>query len=100
VLGAEHVNTMMSTMNIAVSLNTQSTPQESEVQYCCGVQQRVLGAEHPATLNTSHNLCVALYDQNKCGEAEARCREVLAVRWRKLGAEHPDTIASSRLLVQ
>jgi hypothetical protein len=41
---------------------------------------------------------VALYNQKKYGEAEARCREVLAASRRVLGADHPTTVASSELL--
>jgi hypothetical protein len=96
------MNTLITTMNIASTLQRQSKYQESEVLYIevIGVQQRVLGAEHPLTLNARFGLCTALFHQKEHGEAEAKLREVLAASRRVLGADHPTTVGASQLLAR
>jgi class 3 adenylate cyclase/tetratricopeptide (TPR) repeat protein len=60
--------------------------------------QQAFGPEHPKTLTGHNMLANALQKQGKSAEAEAKHRDVLAVRARVLGPEHPDTLKSRQNL--
>lgn len=90
-MGAEHVTTLTTRMNIAHILYKQSKHQEAEVLYIevIRLQQQVVGAEHPLTLNARLGLCTVLYHQTKYVEAEAKLQELLAACGRVFDTGHP-----------
>lgn len=102
VLGAEHVSTLTTSLNIAITIGFQSKFEESELllREVFAVLQRVLGDEHLITLAASYNLCTVLHDQHKLVEAEARCRDVLTKYRRVLGADHPKTQIAAQFLAR
>jgi TolA-binding protein len=96
VLGAEHVDTLLSKYMLAFTLYEQQKYGEAEQLWRESAQQRekVLGAEHVDTLESKYQLAVMLHKQQKYGEAEQLWRESVQQREKVLGAEHVDTLES------
>jgi tetratricopeptide (TPR) repeat protein len=94
VLGAEHVDTLKSKYQLAVTLHSQEKYAEAEQLFQQLVEQRekVLGAEHASTLWSKYRLTVTLLSQEKYAEAEQLLRQLVEQREKVLGAEHVDTL--------
>ena len=93
VLGADHLDTIMSVSNLAICLNAQGKHAEAEPKYRHVLASRMhaLGNKHPSTINNVSNLAICLNAQGKHAEAEPMFREALTNRTIVLGADHPDT---------
>jgi Tetratricopeptide repeat len=96
VLGIEHLDTLRSIHDLALTYWDQGRWEEAEplqVQVL-ETRKRVLGAEHPDTLTSMSSLALTYKDQGRWEEAEPLQVQVLETRKRVLGAEHPDTLTS------
>jgi Tetratricopeptide repeat len=95
-LGAEHLDTLSSMANIAVTYENQGKWIEAEqlqVQVM-DMRKKLLGAEHPDTLSSMANIALTYGNQGKWIEAEQLEVQVMDMRKKLLGAEHPDTLSS------
>ncbi len=95
-LGPRHDDTLVSTHNLAVTLQRQGkfSGAAESLRKTYEIQRRVLGEEHPRTLNSMNYLTVALREQGKYAEAEKLYRKTLEIQRRRLGEEHADTLTS------
>ena len=96
VLGPEHLHTLSSMSNLAMTFSDQGRWKEAEE---LGVQVietslRVLGLEHLNTLTSMNNLALTYSNQGRWKEAEELQVQVMRTRKRVLGLEHLDTLAS------
>jgi tetratricopeptide (TPR) repeat protein len=96
VLGPEHLDTLASISNLALTYCNQGRWEEAETLEVQVLEtiKRVLGAEHPNTLTSMNNLALTWKRQGRWEEAETLGVQVLESRKRVLGAEHPDTVTS------
>ena len=62
VLGKDHLNALMTMMNLAASLYQQGRYAEAEAMYrqTLQLQETVLGKHHPNTLMSTMNLAISL----------------------------------------
>jgi tetratricopeptide (TPR) repeat protein len=95
-LGADHLQTLSSTTNLASTYRNQGQWEEAakldaEVMETCKAK---LGADHPDTLRSMANLALTYRNQGRWEEAEKLQVEVLETCKAKLGADHPDTLRS------
>nr|OQO18566.1 hypothetical protein B0A51_14525 [Rachicladosporium sp. CCFEE 5018] len=95
-LGEEHVNTLKSMNNLALTYRHQGLFKEAEKLHVevLEAQRRVLGEEHLDTLGSVHNIAITHRDQGRWKEAEELHAKVLEARRRVLGEEHSDTLES------
>ncbi|KAL4862232.1 nucleoside phosphorylase domain-containing protein [Aspergillus spectabilis] len=84
VLGPEHPETLLRTMEEAEELEVPVLP----------IRKRVLGPEHPDALFSMANIACTYRYQGRWKEAEELEVQVLPIRERVLGPEHPDTLRS------
>ena len=96
VLGTEHLNTLTSMANLALTYWNQGRWAEAETLQVQVMEttRRVLGAEHPDTLLSMGNLASTYSEQGRWAEAETLQVQAMEIRRRVLGAEHPDTLLS------
>ena len=66
-LGADHLDTISSLDNLAISINNQERYQEAEALYQQALEgrKRVLGADHPDTGNAMYNLAECIEKQGQ-----------------------------------
>ncbi|KAF2234939.1 TPR-like protein [Viridothelium virens] len=97
ILGEEHLNTILTMHNLAVTLGDQGHLSEAARMQREVLEKwrLILGEEHPDTILTMHNLAVTLRRQGHLSEAAQIHREVLEKRRQILGEEHPDTISTT-----
>jgi tetratricopeptide (TPR) repeat protein len=102
VLGKDHPDSLMSMMNLAISLHQQGKYAEAEAmnRQTLQLQETVLGKEHPETLTSISNLAISLGYQGKYAEAEAMHRQMLQLKETVLGKDHPDTLRSINNLAE
>jgi tetratricopeptide (TPR) repeat protein len=96
VLGPEHLDTLLSIGNLALTYQSQGRwkeAEELEVQVI-EARKRVLGPGHPHTLVSISNLASMYQIQGRWKEAEELEVQVMETRKRVLGPEHPDTLLS------
>ena len=95
-LGEEHLDTLASMANLALTYQNQGRWTEAEKLgiRVSETRQRVLGEEHPKTLISIGNLASTYQNQGRWTEAEKLEIRVSETRQRVLGEEHPDTLSS------
>ncbi|KAI0907663.1 P-loop containing nucleoside triphosphate hydrolase protein [Ustulina deusta] len=100
VLGSEHLDTLTSMNNLALTYQNQGRWKEAEflVAEVLEIKKRVLGLEHPNTLTSMSNLASTYWNQGRWEEAEFLGAEVLEIMKRVLGLEHPNTLTSMNSL--
>jgi tetratricopeptide (TPR) repeat protein len=94
--GPEHLQTLGSLNNLALTLHYQGKFKAAEEMYRHTLESRekVLGPEHLETLGSLSNLGLTLYGQGKYKAAEEIFRQSLESQEKVLGPEHPDTLRS------
>ncbi|KAJ1323029.1 FxSxx-COOH system tetratricopeptide repeat protein [Microdochium nivale] len=95
-LGSEHLDTLNSMANLALTYQDQGRWEEAEKLGVAVMETRKakLGADHPGTLNSMANLASTFWSQGRWEEAEKLELEVMETRKAKLGADHPGTLNS------
>ncbi|KAJ5343592.1 uncharacterized protein N7506_003416 [Penicillium brevicompactum] len=93
-LGMDHLDTIESINNLAVTYTHQGQYLEAEK---LGVQaieayKKNLGLDHPDTLKSMSDLAATYYEQGRHIEAENLQLQVLEGRQTRLGVDHPDTL--------
>ncbi|KAL7764623.1 hypothetical protein ACKLNR_005768 [Fusarium oxysporum f. sp. zingiberi] len=93
-LGEEHIETIVTASDLAVSLSKLGRFEESERLQRGVIEtlKRLYGDEHEKTLDAIANLSVTLSKQEKTEEALALDRHIFEVKKRTLGDEHISTI--------
>lgn len=91
ILGAEHIDTLVTTYNLGAVLHDQHRLDEAKVFYERAVagREKNLGAEHPDTLAALNDLGDLLLDQGGFMEAKAIWERVLRGYMNIFGAEDP-----------
>jgi len=99
-LGAQHEDTLIAVVNLAVLLHAQGKLAEAEPLCRRALERcaRQIGEDHAVSLAAVHNLAALLLAQGKLAEAEPLCRRALEGREQILGAQHPDALLSARAL--
>jgi len=94
--GPEHLNTLASMNNLALTYSNQGKYEEAaQLQLkVLDLYKRVLGPEHPNTLASMNNLAVIHSNQGKYEEVAELQLKVLDLHNRVLGPEHPGTLNS------
>jgi tetratricopeptide (TPR) repeat protein len=95
-LGQEHLKTLASMNDLALTYLGQKRCEEAEklqIQVL-ETRKRVFGQEHPDTLTSMNDLASTYWNQKRWEEAEELQMQVLETRKRVLGQEHPDTLTS------
>ncbi|KAG8787960.1 hypothetical protein FRC12_015078 [Ceratobasidium sp. 428] len=100
VLGDEHVDTLGSMDNLAMTYHKQGRLHDSERLglQVMAIRKRKLGNEHADTLDSMHNLAMTYFEQGRLEESEQLHSQVMAICKRKLGDEHADTLESTHNL--
>lgn len=100
VLGAEHIDTLLSMDNLARSDYSQGQYEQAAqlTEQTVEVRKRVLGAEHESALRSMHNLALSYRNQGQYEQAAQLGEQTVQVRKRVLGAEHTDTLQSMHKL--
>ena len=96
VLGADHLDTLLSMASLAITYRNQGKWKEAEQ---LGIQvmdmkKRLLGEEDPHTLSSMADLANTYRNQGRWKEAEHLEVQVMNMRKSLLGEEHPDTLSS------
>jgi tetratricopeptide (TPR) repeat protein len=96
-LGIEHLDTIDSMNNLAMSLEKQGMYQDAKEMHerVMISSLKLLGPKDPSTLNSVNNLGVVLERLGKYSEAEHIHRRLFKIQEEVLGAEHPDTLKSA-----
>ncbi|HNH49637.1 MAG TPA: tetratricopeptide repeat protein, partial [Myxococcota bacterium] len=96
ILGPEHLDTLSTLQNLAVTLATQGDLDGARayLERTLVAQTRILGAEHPTTLSTRLNFAITLKAKGDLSEARALLEDVLAAQTRILGREHSATLGT------
>ncbi|KAK4244514.1 hypothetical protein C7999DRAFT_43830 [Corynascus novoguineensis] len=96
VLGSDHILTLTSMSNLALTYHSQGRWEEAEKLFLqvIGTRKTKLGADHPDTLASMGNLALTYHSRGRWEEAEKLFVQVIGTRKTKLGADHPDTLAS------
>ena len=95
-LGAEHLDTLTSLVNLAHTYRNQgrwNEEEQLEIQVM-DMRKKLLGAEHPDTLTSMGNLASTYWNQGRWNEAEHLQIQVMDMTKKLFGAEHPDTLTS------
>ncbi|KAK6344064.1 hypothetical protein TWF696_007710 [Orbilia brochopaga] len=95
-LGEEHIHTLTSMGNLALTFRNQGRWEEAEelgVQVIKALTEK-LGADHLDTLTSMGNLALTFWNQGRWEEAEELEVQVVEARTAKLGVDHPDTLTS------
>ena len=95
-LGDDHLETIASTNNYAVVVESLGRAPEAEPVYREALERyrRVLGDDHELTLLAISNLGAVLQARGKLAEAQQMHHEALERRRRLLGDDHADTMTS------
>ncbi|KAF2729049.1 hypothetical protein EJ04DRAFT_448104 [Polyplosphaeria fusca] len=93
VLGAEHLDTLISIGNLALTLNRRRQWEEAEILEVrvLKTRKRVLGDIHLDTLMTIHNLTFTLESESRGKEAISLMERCYRLRKDFLGRYHPNT---------
>ncbi|MEM7587852.1 MAG: FxSxx-COOH system tetratricopeptide repeat protein, partial [Acidobacteriota bacterium] len=96
VLGEEHLDTLLSMNELAITLRAlgDASGARSLHESALEVRRRVLGEEHPDTLISMNNLAETLWSLGDASGARSLLESALKVSRRVLGEEHPDTLTS------
>jgi tetratricopeptide (TPR) repeat protein len=96
VLGDEHLDTLASMNNLALTYWEQGSYDKAEEvnQRVLKGYKKALGDEHPDTLTSMANLTITYRKQGRLREAEELGVQVLEIRKRVLGDKHLDTLMS------
>jgi len=92
VLGEEHLDTLTSMANLALTFWNQGRWKEAEELFVrvMETRKRVLGEEHPDTLSSVANLASTYRNQGRWKEAKELFVRVMETSLRVLGEKHPD----------
>jgi tetratricopeptide (TPR) repeat protein len=95
-LGSEHVDTLTSMDNLALTYQDLGEYQKAEGLHLqvLEARKRVLGPEHGHTLISMNNLAKTYHDLGEYQKAEGLHLQVLEARKRVLGPEHVATLTS------
>ena len=95
-LGAQHVQTLTATSDLANVLLKLGEEQEAHKLFkqVLEAKQRILGPDHPDTLGSMTNLATVLSKQGKTEEARGLFEESLEAHRRILGPDHLSTLHS------
>jgi tetratricopeptide (TPR) repeat protein len=96
VLGEEHLDTLKSMNNLALTYISQGRFDKAEVLLVQVLDgwKRVLGEQHPDTLTSMNNLASTYWSQGRFEQAEVLQLQVLDTRKQVPGEQHPDTLSS------
>jgi tetratricopeptide (TPR) repeat protein len=101
-LGADHIDTLATKTNVAVTYEAQRKYAQAETLFKEVLEARTAkqGVDHPDTLKTTDNLALVYENQRKYSEAATLLKEVLDVQTNKRGANHPDTLTTKNSLAR
>ncbi|KAF7505158.1 hypothetical protein GJ744_001224 [Endocarpon pusillum] len=96
VLGRDHLDTLRSIANLALTFSSQGRWKEAEKLQVQVIEtrKRLLGQEHPETLISMDNLAFIYTNQGRWKEAEKLGVQVMETGKRVIGQKHPTTLTS------
>jgi pentatricopeptide repeat protein len=99
-LGVDHLDTLASINNLAVTYGKQGRWDEAESLFVQVIETRKtkLGVDHPDTLTSMNNLAFAWKRLGRDKETLKLMEECVILRTRILGTNHPDTLSSRVIL--
>ncbi|RDW58624.1 hypothetical protein BP6252_13100 [Coleophoma cylindrospora] len=95
-LGEDHLSTLTSMSDLAVTYRKQGRWHEAEElgSQVIEIRREKLGEDHPDTLTSIANLAETYRNQGRWNEAEELGSQVIEIQKEKLGEDHPDTLTS------
>jgi tetratricopeptide (TPR) repeat protein len=102
ILGEEHLNTLMSMNDLALTLRAQGDLKDARVlqEKALQISRHILGEERLDTLTSMNNLALTLRDQGDLKDARGLQEKALEIRRRIQKEEHPDMLMSMNNLAE